>query len=52
MQKNHVLASPEHETDVEIALAIHYLDPEFNAEATGEIDGAVLGSFMRSVGLG
>ena len=39
----------EQKRDAEIALAIHYLDPEFNAEATEEDNGTVLGIVMSSV---
>ena len=46
MQKKHELASLEEKTDAEIALTIHYLDPEFNAGGTGKDDGNIL---VRSV---
>jgi hypothetical protein len=49
MQTNHTLAILEQKSDAEIALAIHYLDPEFNAEAREEEDGTVLGIVMSSV---
>ena len=48
MPKDDTRASLVQETDAEIALAIHYLDPEFNTEWTRENDGAVLGILMRS----
>jgi len=41
MQTNHTLAILEQKSDAEIALAIHYLDPEFSAEAREEEDGSV-----------
>jgi hypothetical protein len=50
MQISHEVASLEQRTDVENAAVVHYLDPEFNAEAIGEDDGTVLGSFIRSAG--
>jgi hypothetical protein len=49
MQANHKLAILEQKSDAEIALAIHYLDPEFNAEGNGENDGTVLGIVVGSV---
>jgi hypothetical protein len=42
MHENHKLAIPEQKTDAEIALAIHYLDPEFNDERTGEDAATIL----------
>ena len=49
MRANHKVAIHEQKSDAEIALAIHYLDPEFNAEETEEDDGTVLGIVMNSV---
>lgn len=49
MQANHTLAILEQKSDAEIALAIHYLDPEFDAKGNGEDDGAVLGTVISSV---
>ena len=49
MQTNHTLAILEQKSDAEIAFAIHYLDPEFSAEAREEEDGTVLGIVMSSV---
>jgi hypothetical protein len=49
MQTNHTLAILEQKSDAEIALAIHYLDPGFSAEAREEEDGTVLGIVMSSV---
>jgi hypothetical protein len=49
MRANHKIAILEQKSDAEIALAIHYLDPEFNAEGTEEDDGTVLGIVMSSV---
>jgi hypothetical protein len=48
MQANH---GPEifEQSDAEIALAIHYLDPEFNPTENGEDDGTVLGIVIGSV---
>ena len=43
MHESHKLAIPEPKTDAEIALAIHYLDPEFNDERTGKDAGTILG---------
>lgn len=48
MQTNHALSIVEQKSDAEIALAIHYLDPEFNVEAEEE-DGTVLRIVMSSV---
>jgi hypothetical protein len=36
MHENHKLAIPEQKAEAEIALAIHYLDPELNDERTGD----------------
>jgi len=49
MRANHKMTILEQKSDAEIALAIHYLDPEFNAEATEEDNGTVLGIVMSSV---
>jgi hypothetical protein len=49
MQANRTIENLEQERDAEIALAIHYLDPEFNPGGNGENDGAVLGIVMSSV---
>jgi hypothetical protein len=49
MQKDDTRASLVRDTDTEIALAIHYLDPEFNTEWKEENDGTVLGVLMRSL---
>ena len=48
MQANHKLEILERRSDAEIALAIHYLDPEFHPEASGEDDGSVLGIVIGS----
>jgi hypothetical protein len=42
MQENHKLAIPKQKTDAEVALAIHYLDPEFNDKRTEEDAGTFL----------
>jgi len=49
MQANHELAILEQNIDAEIALAIRYLDPEFNAEGHGEDDGTVFAIVISSV---
>jgi hypothetical protein len=49
MQTSHRIAILEQKSAAEIALAIHYLDPEYNAEGTDEGDGTVLGIVMSSV---
>ena len=49
MQTNHTPEILEQKNDAEIALAIHYLDPEFNHEENGENDGTVLGIVISSV---
>jgi hypothetical protein len=43
MQATHKIEIPEQKGDAEIALAIHYLDPEFDPKENGEDDGTVLG---------
>lgn len=48
MHANHELEILEKKSDAEIALAIHYLDPEFNPEGNGEDDGTVLGIVISS----
>ena len=42
MQANRTLETLEPKSDADIALAIHYLDPEFHPEGNKEDDGAVL----------
>jgi hypothetical protein len=49
MQANHKVEILEQKSDAEIALAIHYLDPEFNSRENGEDDGTVLGVVISSV---
>jgi hypothetical protein len=49
MRANHKIAILEQKSDAEIALAIHYLDREFNAEGTEEDEGTVLGIVTSSV---
>jgi hypothetical protein len=49
MQTNHTPEILEQMSDAEIALAIHYLDPEFNPEGNGEDVGTVLGIVIDSV---
>ena len=49
MQANHKLEILEQKSDLEIALAIHYLDPEFNPKDNEEDDGTVLGIVISSV---
>jgi hypothetical protein len=49
MQANHKLEILEQKSDLEIALAIHYLDPEFNSQENGEDDGTVLGIVISSM---
>ena len=49
MQANHKIEILEQKSDAEIALAIHYLDPEFNPQESGEDDGTVVGIVIRSV---
>jgi hypothetical protein len=49
MQTNHKLEILELTSNAEIALAIHYLDPEFNSKENGEDDGSVLGTVISSV---
>jgi hypothetical protein len=39
----------EQKSDAEIALAIHYLDPEFGPKENGEDDGTVLGVVISLV---
>jgi hypothetical protein len=49
MQANHKIEILEQKSDAEIALAIHYLDPEFDPKENGEDDGTVRGSVISSV---
>ena len=49
MQANHKIEILEQKRDAEIALAIHYLDPEFDPKENGEDDGTVRGSVISSV---
>jgi hypothetical protein len=49
MQTNHNIEIREQKSDAEIALAIHYLDPEFNPEESEEADDTVLGIAVSSV---
>jgi hypothetical protein len=49
MQANHKLETCEQKSDAAIALAIHYLDPEFDPKEKGEDDGTVLGIVVSSV---
>lgn len=49
MQTNHTPEILEQKSDAKIALAIHYLDPEFNREENGENDGTVLGIVISAV---
>ncbi len=49
MQANHKIEILEQKGDAEIALAIHYLDPEFNPEENGEDDDTILGTVMSSM---
>jgi hypothetical protein len=49
MQANHKIGILEQKSDAEIALAIHYLDPEFDPKENGEDDGTVRGSVISSV---
>jgi hypothetical protein len=48
MQANHKIEILDQKSDAEIALAIHYLDPEFNPKENGEDDDTVLGIFISS----
>ena len=49
MQANHKIETLERKSDAEIALAIHYLDPEFGPTDNGEDDGTVFGIVISSV---
>jgi hypothetical protein len=49
MQANHKIEILEKKSDAEIALAIHYLDPEFDSKENGEDDGTVRWSVISSV---
>jgi hypothetical protein len=49
MQANHKIEILEQKSDAEIALAIHYLDPEFDPKENGEDDGTVRWSVISSV---
>lgn len=49
MQANDTLEILERKSDAEIAVAVHYLDPEFHPEGSGEDDGGVLGIVISSV---
>ena len=49
MQANHGIKILEQKSDAEIALAIHYLDPEFDPRENGEDDGTILGIVISSV---
>jgi hypothetical protein len=49
MQANHKIEILEQKSDAEIALAIHYLDPEFSPKENGEDDGTVLGIVVNSM---
>jgi hypothetical protein len=49
MRANHKIAILEQKNDAEIALAIHYLDPEFNAGGTEEDDSTVIGIVISTV---
>ena len=49
MQTHHTSEIVEQKSDAEIALAIHYLDPEFDPGGNGDDDGSVLGIVMSSV---
>jgi hypothetical protein len=49
MQANHKIEILEQRSDADIALAIHYLDPEFTLKESGEDNGTVLGIVISSV---
>jgi hypothetical protein len=49
MQANSRIGTLEQTSDAEIALAIHYLDPEFSPGENEEDDGTVLGIVISSV---
>jgi hypothetical protein len=49
MQAIHKIEIRGQKSDAEIALAIHYLDPEFNPEEAEEEDGTVLEIVISSV---
>jgi hypothetical protein len=49
MQANHKIETLQQKSDAEIALAIHYLDPEFDPKESREDDGTVRGSVLSSV---
>ena len=49
MQANHTMEILEQKRDAEIALSIHYLDPEFNPAENGEDDGSIFGIAVNFV---
>ena len=49
MQANDKIETHEQKRDAEIALAIHYLDPEFNPKDNKEDNGTVFGIVISSV---
>jgi hypothetical protein len=49
MQARHKPEILELKSDAEIALAIHYLDPEFDPKENGEDDGTVRRCVLSSV---